>query len=192
MINNNCGIYKITNNINGKVYIGKSIHIKRRWSEHKADINDTTKQNHLYRAFRKYGLENFTFEIIELCQEDNNILSEKEKYWINFYNSYENGYNETRGGDGLFKYNPLDIFELWDSGYSILEIANKIQCEKQVVYDNLKDYFNYSTNESKIRANTHRKQLLSESARKRQSYPVYQYDLAGNFIAEYSNLDEAA
>lgn len=187
-----CGIYKITNQINQKVYIGKSIRIERRWSQHKSEINNLQKQNHLYRAMRKYGIDNFLFEIIELCPNNNKILSEREKYWIQYYNSYQTGYNETRGGDGLFKYNPQEIYKLWDNGYSVLEITQILHCQQQTVYDNLKNYPTYSTEQSKNRANTHRKQRISELAAKRQSYPVYQYDIEGNFIAEYSNLTEAA
>jgi len=50
----------------------------------------------LYKAFNKYGIENFTFEEIE--QVDNSILDEREKYWIEYYDSYFNGYNSTLGG----------------------------------------------------------------------------------------------
>ena len=92
------GIYKITNNINNKCYIGQSIHIEHRWEEHKSKYNwerENTKP--LYLAFQKYGLENFTFEVIEECEVEQ--LNIKEQYWINFYNSYEDGYNLTTGGE---------------------------------------------------------------------------------------------
>ena len=187
-----CGIYKITNKINQKIYIGKSIRIERRWSEHKAEINNLNNQSHLYRAMRIYGLENFLFEIIEICPNDNSILSEREKYWIQYFNSYQTGYNETKGGEGIFKYDPKEIYKLWDNGYSILEITQIMHCEQQTVYNNLKNYPTYSTEESKRRANPHRKQKIKELAIEKLSYPVYQYDLEGNFIAEYSNLSEAA
>ena len=62
------GIYKITNTINHKVYIGLSNNIEKRWKTHKQRAfseNDKEYNKHLYRAFRKYGLENFTFEVIE-------------------------------------------------------------------------------------------------------------------------------
>lgn len=90
------GIYKITNKINNKSYIGQSIHIERRFYEHQHESYwDDSKI--LYQAFRKYGLNNFTFEVIEECApEDLNI---KEQYWINFYHSYPNGYNMTCGGE---------------------------------------------------------------------------------------------
>lgn len=94
------GIYKITNKINGLVYIGQSVNIKRRWNNHKSvynNPNDHCYENYLYRAMRKYGIENFKFEVIEEC--DAQELNNREKYWIQYYDSYHNGYNETCGGD---------------------------------------------------------------------------------------------
>jgi len=70
-----CGIYKITNIINNHAYIGESINIERRWNEHKRMLYHSS----LYDAFKKYGLENFTFEIIEEC--DRSRLNEQEDYW---------------------------------------------------------------------------------------------------------------
>lgn len=94
------GIYKITNNINGKVYIGQSVDIKRRWKEHKKEA--FYKKSHcfdypLYRAIRKYGIENFKFEILEECPQD--MLNELEIFYINEYKATgENGYNQNDGG----------------------------------------------------------------------------------------------
>ena len=94
------GIYKITNKINGKVYIGLSGDIPTRWREHKCHYKFI--DNILYRAMRKYGIENFKFEILEYCSLDE--LSDKEKFYIRQYNSYtgwknNNGYNATLGGE---------------------------------------------------------------------------------------------
>ncbi len=94
------GIYKITNKINGNAYIGLSVDIKTRWRKHKSNyLNPDYKEYNktLYRAFRKYGIENFQFEILEECLE--NELSNKEIYWISYYDTYANGYNETPGGE---------------------------------------------------------------------------------------------
>lgn len=90
------GIYKITNTINNKVYIGQSTDIAKRWSAHK---NPKVEENTLLRkAFQKYGIEHFLFEIIEECSIEQ--LNEREIYWIQYYNSYgEQGYNMTYGGD---------------------------------------------------------------------------------------------
>ena len=94
------GIYKITNKINGKCYIGQSINIEKRWKAHKnkafcPSSNDYEKL--LYRAMRKYGLENFSFEVLECCTIGE--LDSKEKYYIQFYQSYKDkGYNQDEGG----------------------------------------------------------------------------------------------
>ena len=100
------GIYKITNNINNKCYIGKSSNIEKRFQYHQMRYNDKKDWDKLlYKAFRKYGLNNFSFEIIEEIEEDYDKKSdEREKYWINYYKCYckdiNKGYNETRGGEG--------------------------------------------------------------------------------------------
>ena len=95
-----CGIYKITNTINNKIYIGCSKHIELRWQQHIYETNNEKQYQYNYtihRAMRKYGIENFTFECIEEVEE--NQMMEREKYWIDYYDSYNNGYNETNGGD---------------------------------------------------------------------------------------------
>lgn len=95
-MNKICGIYKITNKINGKIYIGQSNNICRRWKEEKYYKGHCNSP--LNRAFNKYGLENFTFEIIEECSIEE--LDEKEIYYISLYKSNEDefGYNLTSGG----------------------------------------------------------------------------------------------
>ena len=89
-------IYKITNLINGKCYIGQTTDSKRRFSEHRAKGYGAEKNKILYYAFDKYGIENFSFEIIESQIENYN---ERERYWIRYYDSFENGYNATEGGE---------------------------------------------------------------------------------------------
>lgn len=93
-----CGIYKIENNINHKVYIGQSTNIELRWRHHRSPDPTIRSIYPLYRAIDKYGIENFSFDIIEECKKEE--LDEKEIYWINFYNSFNEGYNQTSGGQG--------------------------------------------------------------------------------------------
>lgn len=95
------GIYKITNKLNNKIYIGQSVNIEKRWSAHRTrPFNENANQysSLLYKAIRKYGLQNFTFEVIEECIPSQ--LDEKEKYYIQKYksNQIEFGYNLTAGG----------------------------------------------------------------------------------------------
>ncbi len=98
-----CGIYKITNKINEHSYIGLSRNIEKRIKEHFSHgINSKRKDDldkPLYKAFKKYGIEKFAWEILEECPE--NQLKEREIYWINYYHTYDNrsDYNETPGGD---------------------------------------------------------------------------------------------
>ena len=90
------GIYKITNKINGKFYIGQSNNIEKRWEEHRRAVNYSQEHTYnypLYRAIRKYGIENFDFSVLELCEISQ--LTIQEQYWINHYNSkVPNGYNQ--------------------------------------------------------------------------------------------------
>lgn len=96
------GIYKITNKINNKVYIGKSTNIEDRWKNgHISKLNKNKHDNdHLQFSWNKYGQHNFEFSIIEECTEE--LLNKREIYWIDYYKSYnpEYGYNMTYGGDG--------------------------------------------------------------------------------------------
>lgn len=129
------GIYKITNLINNKIYIGQSINIQQRWKTHRS--GPFNKNNHqydtpLYRAIRKYGLQNFSFEVLEECVEGE--LDNKEQYYIEKYDStnFDKGYNLTKGGDSgsintlLSNEEILQIYDLlMNSKFTELEIANK-------------------------------------------------------------------
>ena len=96
------GIYKITNLINGKIYIGQSINIDKRIKEHfwKAlNKNDISYNSALHSAMRKYGLENLQWEIVEECEISE--IDEKEIFYIKkFHSLTPNGYNILQGGQG--------------------------------------------------------------------------------------------
>lgn len=171
-------IYKITNNINGKCYIGKTLgSIEKRWKEHQYDSTRRKLEvRPLYRAFNKYGIENFSIEQIEECDVD--ILSEREIYWINYYNSYHYGYNATFGGDGkqLFDYNEI-LEELKKTPY-LTEVARKIGCCVDTV-----------------RIIAHKNNIKVENKGSKQNVAppkaVYQYSLDGEFIQEFSSTMDA-
>ena len=82
-----CGIYKITNKINNKIYIGQSVNIEQRFYTHCSDAMNKTDNNYFHNAIRKYGAESFLIETVENC--DDNELNNKEIYWIGFYKSYK-------------------------------------------------------------------------------------------------------
>lgn len=107
------GIYKIENKANGKVYIGQSIDIDNRWKNHRCELRRNAHYNdHLQRAWNKYGEDSFVFSIIEECVETE--LDEKEIYWIDYLHSceYEYGYNSSLGGTGDALYRPVLQFDL--------------------------------------------------------------------------------
>lgn len=89
------GIYKITNKIDGKIYIGQSLNIEKRLKSH---MNYSTNV-HLRNAIKKYGKDNFLFEVLE--ETDVYSINERERYWIDVYKSTnpEKGYNLTNGGE---------------------------------------------------------------------------------------------
>lgn len=92
-----CGIYKITNQKTGECYIGQAVDIRRRWMDHcKAGLGiDTPQGNQLYAAMLEYGLDSFSFELLLECESGQ--LNEKEKYFIELYNSNAIGYNGNKG-----------------------------------------------------------------------------------------------
>lgn len=103
-------IYKITNDINGKIYIGKSVYSgQKRWHDGHLFVVENWKEyadnSILHFAMLKYGVEHFHLDIIETDIQDKDYLSEREKYWIKYYDccildGAEKGYNMTRGGEG--------------------------------------------------------------------------------------------
>lgn len=92
-----CGIYKITNLNTEQCYIGQSVNIADRWKQHcKCGLGiEASATNVLYNSMQKDGVWNFTFELLEQCPKE--LLNEKEKFWIQMYQSNNFGYNATKG-----------------------------------------------------------------------------------------------
>lgn len=92
-----CGIYKITNKATGEIYIGQSVNIAQRWKTHiKCGLGiDASSTNKLYNTMQHTGVWNFTFELLQQCSRDK--LNEKERFWIEMYQSNKVGMNTTKG-----------------------------------------------------------------------------------------------
>ena len=108
-------IYQIQNEVNGKLYVGKTeFSIEKRFKEHCNDaFKETSEKRPLYSAMRKYGIEHFHISLIE--ETDN--PEERENYWIEYLGTFKNGYNATMGGDGT-KYIDYE---------SVVNTYNKVQ-----------------------------------------------------------------
>lgn len=194
------GIYKITNTLNNKCYIGQSINIEVRWKQHIYLSKNYFKYkptNNLYLDMNK-NLSSFYFEVIEKCST--NKLDDREKYWINYYNSYNNGYNKTIGGSGkrIYKINIDLLYNLWNEKYTIKEIADFFNCGIDTIRNYLKDYKNYSKEESYKRS-AEKRTYLNITNNEIYYYTnnfyclsVFQYTLSGIFIKQYSSFSQAA
>lgn len=135
-------IYKITNRINGKVYVGQTVKtLKERFQKH--CWSTTEKDNYhlnmaIKKAIKKYGKENFTIELIEEVEQ--NKLDEREVYWISFYDSYKKGYNCTLGGqNGATRETILnwkeenEVIEAKYLGFSSREIGEAYNIDRSTV-----------------------------------------------------------
>ena len=100
--------------------------LEQRFKEHCKDSKRGYINRPLYNAMNKYGIENFSIELLEEC--NSKILSKREKYWIEFLGSYKYGYNATLGGDGKAYLDYDLIMSLWNENKSIQEIAKIMKC----------------------------------------------------------------
>ncbi len=149
-----CGIYRIKNELNGKVYIGQSKRIFGRWNEHlRSSFPEKwaveTKRDQdlpLHRSIRKYGIENFSFAILEICSPEK--LNDKEKEYIKKYESdlCDKGYNLASGGQDSFalagerhsqakltQHQVDEIIDMLSQGIPLEEISQKFKVSKPAV-----------------------------------------------------------
>jgi group I intron endonuclease len=103
-------IYKATNTINGKIYIGFDSDWPNRQKEHKYSIKNRNQK--FYNALRKYGWDNFIWEVIYQSKDSTHCLNIMEPYFIKEYNSFNEGYNLTLGGEGSLGRETKDITKI--------------------------------------------------------------------------------
>ena len=170
-------IYQIINDINGKIYIGKTENnIKDRFAEHcRESKTELSAHRPLYRAMNKYGIEHFHIELIEETDEP----EIREQFWIEQKGSFHNGYNATLGGDGA-KYIDYDqvICE-----YATLQNMSEVSKKLGICEDTVK----------KILDNNHIPIISSqEIAKQKYSIAVDMLTLGGEYLQTFYSLNEAA
>lgn len=133
-MNNTCGVYIITNKITGEQYIGSSKNIERRWYNYRSKgYRDKYKNSRIYMAITTYGLENFTFEVLEYCQE--NTRKNREQHYIE---TIKPSYNDR----SAFGRNPPKAYK------DVMCLYNG----KMILYYTLSKYFyRHSINDSAIK-----------------------------------------
>lgn len=181
-----CGVYKIINNVNKKVYIGQSINIKARWKDHINALNrNDSSCTLLQRAWNKYHQDSFSFEVLELCSED--MLDEIEIRYIELYDSINNGYNIESGGN--------------ESKHLSEETRQKLSdIAKKRLSDPTKNpmYGKHHTDETKakISASKKGKPLLEETKTKlsevRMGHPGYNKNLTPVYCVELDRIFSCA
>lgn len=117
-------IYQIQNDINGKLYIGKTeFSIEKRFKEHCKDaFRERCEKRPLYMAMRKYGIEHFHISLIE----ETNNPEEREKFWIECLGTFKNGYNATIGGDGKAYIDYDLVNKVYSQNFCIIDTAKEL------------------------------------------------------------------
>lgn len=140
-------IYKITNDLNDKVYVGQTTQsLSKRFNAHCSNSNDKSSNMYIKRVILKYGREHFTITLIEECE--NSLLDEREIYWISYFDSYKSGYNLTEGGNSNREFlttaleesiNILDFISFIIDNYpTAKEVADKFNICHSSVYNLIK------------------------------------------------------
>lgn len=186
------GIYKITNTTNGKCYIGQSKDIEARWAKH-LSVYKSSSDWELYRAFKKYGISAFKFEIIEECSIE--ALNEREIYWIAQYDSFNNGYNMTLGGEACNGTNDKAVYQYDLSGRFIKEYksAHDAARENNIQFTNI---CKVCRDERKTAGGfgwsyVKTENIESIKTKRLGDGTVLQLTKEGEFVAEYSSAKEA-
>lgn len=186
-------IYKITNQVNGKIYIGLTKHsLAQRLSQHHYDSRHGVDRP-LYRAMRKYGEDKFSAEIIDSA-EDLEELKEKEKYWIKYYNSYGangKGYNATAGGD-MTVHKPVGYTKISLKDGTIIE-----QFEKAIDTTNTQNADKITQTQYTDFVLVKTKNILNKTAEQIKNYAfslrpkvICQLDKNNNLIARWMNSSD--
>ena len=170
-------IYKITNDINDKIYIGKTeFSIQKRFQEHCKDALKTDSTNRpLYNAMKKYGVEHFFIELVE----ETDVPEEREIYWIEYYQSFKTGYNATMGGDGKKYIDYALVLATYRELQNITETAKKLGIDRGHVGHIL----------AELNISIKGQNIINQE---KYGKPVNQYSLQGEYIQTFPSAKNAA
>ena len=163
------GLIYMATSPSGKSYIGQTTKTLQERIKNHAKAAKQGSSYAFHNAIRKYGIENISFIILEDGVLDVN-LNEREKYYIQKYNTYEEGYNLTIGGDGARKIIDDDILKLWEQGYNLREIAAQLETRPNTICNHVRD----------LLPKTEIQKRRYESVSKKKSLPLEEQ----NFIYE--------
>jgi group I intron endonuclease len=195
------GIYKITNTINQKVYIGQAVDFHKRKITHKNNylryIKDPTKHKsgcrYLYNAFHKWGFDNFEFEFLEECERNKTILNEREQYWLDHYESYNRdvGYNIAKVAGSCLGVKHSDETKKKASDFAKTRIGDKNPFYGKSHSDETKERIRITKTGCKMPPGFIEKwgeHKIWELNKKE----VLQYDIWGNLVAKWGSIGEAS
>ena len=170
-------IYQITNDINGKIYIGKTERtIEERFQEHCRDyLRRDFEKRPLYRAMKKYGIEHFHIELLE----ETDFPEEREVFWIEQKRSYKEGYNATFGGDGKHYVDYDLVIAMYLELQNQNEVARRMGISPDTVGVVLKN-------------NNVERLTSSESAARATGKVINQYSLNNEYIQSFPSAKAAA
>lgn len=170
-------IYKATNIITNKVYIGFCSDFNKRLYRHKYNALNTKRNQYFYLSIRKYGIENFNFEEIYVSLDKYHCLQVMESYFIKEYDSANTGYNMTIGGEGCLNYKHSDSVRKTLSHIGTTKIGEK------------NSFFGKKHKTETIEKN---KNKNIETLTKLKGRKIAQYSMDGNLIRLYNSVRSAA
>lgn len=178
-------IYRITNQVTKKQYVGQTIDLDTRWHHHRTKKNSNCR--YLKFAFNKYGMDNFVFELICVCFDDD-MDAYEEKYIEMYKTLVPNGYNLRKGGNsGRHHEETKRKISMALKGKRYYDINPRLgkhhtdECKKQISESHKK---RYATEEGK--------QTIRETTIKYKNRSVIQCDVHGNVIEEFVSLKQVA
>ena len=178
------GIYKIENKVNGKIYIGQSNNIQRRFQEHQT--KGASSRILVDEKIKKYGKDNFTYTVIEETTIDK--LNQAEEFWINYFNSIETGYNCSKGGDqqsigennGKAKLTEQDVIEI--------RKAYNNHLKQKDVYEKYKDIISFGYFQNLWQGRSWSHVMPEVFTEENKQYYIFQNSNGGNGAsAKFSN-----